>query len=384
MTDRRWTLAIAVLLAMAVLTFWAGSAQALHKSSSSGRFDCDGCHAMHQSYGTDGGYGGSLEYYNQWEAWGVGTNADTNYGRRLLKTRRSSYLCLQCHDRGTNQTGGGRVGLSNKIVVDTTQPNGKPATNVGAGGYFYGMTSLPTVEGGGFDNGNAHAVDAAIPGHPESTESETEVLWCRKCHHHHGTGATDTSNANLPNGDPVKPLGLKVSAFRNLIVRDADNVVGREIDPSGQPTNSYYTEGLELFCQRCHDLNTWSALGDAYHPVGSNTRISIAGLAAGTNYESGMDDTDTFTGQPIIKPQDPSGTDNRTAGLATRDPGDDDNVTCLTCHYAHGGPYEKMLRWDYGNYLYTWSDPNSDTTGVRKVSGVPTDPAAGCQMCHAR
>lgn len=256
--------------------------------------------------------------------------------------------------------------------------NGKPTT-VGAGGYFYGMTGLPRISTGGFDSDNAHALDKPISGHPESIEGRTEVLWCRSCHHHHGTPNTgDTRAADLPKGDPLVGGDLMISKFRNLIVPDGDNnILGKEISR----TDTYYNKGLEDFCQRCHDLNTWSAIGDAYHPVGSATNIKDGGLTAGTNYESGMDDTDSFTLQPIIKPQDPAADDNRTlATKADRDLTDDDTVTCLTCHYAHGGPYKKMLRWDYGNYQYTWLYPNSDTTGAK----VSRDSGAGCQMCHAR
>jgi len=49
--------------------------------------------------------------------------------------------------------------------------------------------------------------------------------------------------------------------------------------------------------------------------------------------------------------------------------GPDSVITCLTCHRAHGSPYDNILRWDYGLVL-----AGTDHTG----------PRTGCQVCHSR
>ncbi|MBI2876979.1 MAG: hypothetical protein HYY20_08870 [Candidatus Tectomicrobia bacterium] len=376
----KWGLVGAMVVA--ALALWAGSARAVHES---GVFDCSTCHAMHQAHGQDGAYGGSLEYYNQWEDWGVGQDVNDGYGRRLLKTRRSSYFCLQCHDLSSPTRTKNPGDPDPPAVVNTANPANPPGVPSGAGGYFYGMASLPTV-GSPFQSPNAHDLDREIAGHPGSSSTETEILWCRNCHHHHGTRATDTTWSQLPKGDPLKNANpnLEIDSFRNLIVPrgDASQIWGREISY----TNTYYSRKLENFCERCHDQPLWGAsLG--FHPEGMQIGIANSGMAAGNNYMRGMDDTDLITSQPIIKPQDVLENDNRSAANFTaRDPGADDVVTCLTCHYAHGGPYAKMLRWDYGNYLYTWNDPYNDTRLGKGISESPTagSPGAGCQMCHAR
>lgn len=48
-------------------------------------------------------------------------------------------------------------------------------------------------------------------------------------------------------------------------------------------------------------------------------------------------------------------------------------VFCLTCHFAHGGPYYDALRWGY-----IASVSAGDQTG----NVVPSN--KGCQLCHNR
>ncbi|QJA05750.1 hypothetical protein FVE67_02585 [Thermosulfurimonas marina] len=43
-----------------------------------------------------------------------------------------------------------------------------------------------------------------------------------------------------------------------------------------------------------------------------------------------------------------------------------DAVMCLSCHYAHAGPYPDMLRWDYRTC----------------VAGGGENPKCGCFVCH--
>jgi len=50
-----------------------------------------------------------------------------------------------------------------------------------------------------------------------------------------------------------------------------------------------------------------------------------------------------------------------------------DKVFCLSCHFAHGGPYYDALRWDYTSAV---------ELGSQLGNGVPSD--RGCQQCHNR
>ena len=49
----------------------------------------------------------------------------------------------------------------------------------------------------------------------------------------------------------------------------------------------------------------------------------------------------------------------------------DDKVFCLSCHFAHGGPYYDNLRWDYLSIV-----------GTASQTGSAVDSSVGCQICH--
>ena len=46
-------------------------------------------------------------------------------------------------------------------------------------------------------------------------------------------------------------------------------------------------------------------------------------------------------------------------------------VFCLSCHFAHGGPYYDNLRWDYASAVSTGSQMNKS---------IASD--TGCRLCH--
>ncbi len=55
------------------------------------------------------------------------------------------------------------------------------------------------------------------------------------------------------------------------------------------------------------------------------------------------------------------------------DADNEDKVFCLSCHFAHGGPYCDALRWDYITNVV-----QGDQTG----NAIPSN--LGCQQCHSR
>ena len=54
---------------------------------------------------------------------------------------------------------------------------------------------------------------------------------------------------------------------------------------------------------------------------------------------------------------------------------DTPQIICLTCHFAHGGPYRDGLRWDY-------IEASSVAQGSQ--TGNPIASTKGCQLCHNR
>jgi predicted CXXCH cytochrome family protein len=335
-------LLVAVLVGATIILYGA-NASAVHKS---GSFACQKCHAMH---GTT--------------SWNSEANAD------LLRYTKGAEFCLQCHEEDSNNDD--PVSGETSPNVAKLSANGKPSTTIGAGGYFYGMTQMPS-SGTPYTSDNAHDMDPTGPTPPVATASITGMFWCTNCHDQHGVNNADGDKTGVSGTTPTGGSGTyTIDTFRNLKRGDTD-IDGTETSMS----DTAYKAGIADFCIQCHDSYVKSGGNHhRYHPVevGINTELGTL------YYEFGMDDTDNDTSQPIIKPQDPSGDDDPTNATATnRDGSNDDQPTCLTCHYAHGGPYTDLLRWDYGNSSYTWSDPNTDTVGADPTG----DASAGCQMCH--
>ena len=54
-----------------------------------------------------------------------------------------------------------------------------------------------------------------------------------------------------------------------------------------------------------------------------------------------------------------------------------DKIMCLSCHFAHGGPYFDNLRWDYASSV-------SVSGGQGDQSANPIASNKGCQLCHHR
>ena len=125
------------------------------------------------------------------------------------------------------------------------------------------------------------------------------------------------------------------------------------------------------------------------HPVnGMMPRASTAGCAAGchtslldrVNYNlnvimegKGLPVTTSnyFSGYVYYLPTDTTGASP--SGMDTPALGDNHKVFCLTCHFAHGGPYYDNLRWPYLSAV---------DAGSQTPNGVPTN--MGCQLCHNR
>ncbi|MCD6254979.1 MAG: hypothetical protein J7J44_01735, partial [Deltaproteobacteria bacterium] len=68
---------------------------------------------------------------------------------------------------------------------------------------------------------------------------------------------------------------------------------------------------------------------------------------------------------PIARPE--STLTGMTAASSTVTPGED-QVSCLSCHRAHGSPYPDMLRWDYENECKAGSSSSK----------------CGCYVCHTK
>ena len=117
---------------------------------------------------------------------------------------------------------------------------------------------------------------------------------------------------------------------------------------------------MTAFCTGCHGVFHSDQGGTSSpflrHP--SDIVIENSGeyaSAFGAVSGSGTYDPDL----PVARPSDFTwaGGPSNTVSLDT------DMVMCLSCHVAHGSPYDKMLRWDY-------------------KSTTLSDALSGCSKCH--
>lgn len=337
---------------------------------------CGNCHTMHNSQD--------------------GQPVDVNGPQKpLLK-----YNCLGCHsDSGSDtliNSGSGAV----PIVFNHAEP-----TNPLAGGNFY------WVEHGGDQYGhNVVTQDATLtkaPGNaactygchislanitlpPSSGYDSISGMGCIGCHDtrgaHHASGQ-DLGNGyrlvGVP-GDGTRGFRFIAQAGEVYVDNCAHTppcVMGIEApwdvlqNPTAAAHNEYQDapkpynfngygsqpQGISDFCAGCHqDYHAWPARdypngGDdtpwIKHPAG--VEIPATGeYASYTTYDPAV---------PVGRPY--TELSGMTAPLSEVRPGQD-KVMCLSCHFAHAGPYPDALRWNYDDMVV-----NSGNTG-------------GCFRCH--
>lgn len=148
--------------------------------------------------------------------------------------------------------------------------------------------------------------------------------------------------------------------------------------------------GMSGWCAQCHD-NWHDDIATANkgtadwtrHPVNCDMQVDTGGVdgcfgvsGSGTtiidyaHYETVVAAVPTRA-VPMAKTADP--------GLGTYTSGkyygtaNTDRVFCLSCHFAHGGPYFDNLRWDYTSGVGSGSQTGNSLTS-----------RTGCQQCHNR
>ncbi len=333
--------AIAFLISTIPTVSWA-----IHKGA--GPLWCHGCHTMHNSESGSG------------NVWG-----DDSPNPKLLKGGVGSDFCLQCHDADQSMdykrayelgTPQGSVCLPchNKEGEDIYIPVVKsvPPDEVGPGGYFPDIDETETA------TGYAHNLDMGNEIPPGYSGGGSGV-GCLQCHDPHGAKEDDLNISGDPN--PNSFCNLRKDPLKNDLktaydgALDYNNVV---IGGEDRYRFSTYISGVSKWCSACHtdfhsDESTpnYSEDGWLRHP----TDVKLIDYLDPQWDKMGTNEVDLITKQPKVKPADP----NNNSGYNYTGNIEDDKIVCLTCHYAHGGPYKNALRWDYAN---------------SKVDG--------CQICH--
>ncbi len=333
---------------------------------------CSNCHIMHNSQN------------------GTAVYASGPY-RSLTKGG-----CVGCHT-GIN-TG------SNNIPYVTSSSAPTYGVNTLAGGSFYWVADT-----GGDDDAKGHNVvgiasqDANIGYTPPGWNTgfnlngqlaNGSATWASQltcagaygCHGRHDVADdfSAISRAHHTNDDPdgngiVDGDGLGNytvgTSFRFLYgikgIEDSD----WEYTNSTTDHNQYYaldgtldSESINYLCCECH--GNFHAISGA-NPATSSpwfrhpTDFALSS-ATGSGYTSYPGALGTATGQYL--PLVPLGSNlaSSTPVSTVQFTGSDDIVLCISCHRAHGSPYDDLLRWDYNSVC----------------SAGTANTACGCFACH--
>lgn len=313
--------------------------------ASLGSKKCSECHTMHRSQNN--------QVLSEW-------GADGPYAALLVTG------CVGCHT-GTNVSGGMPYVLSS-VEPLYGQTGTEGGTNTLAGGSFYWVSEALGDRKGhnivgvtapdatlltppGFD-GSATAIDNSSPG-GGSWLAGTQVT-CAGIYGCHGTHAEELESNAIRGGHHLGMDGAitttssePAKSYRMLI-----GIVGYEdpeweLTPTAIAHNQYKgadqttdKSTISALCGRCHgDFHRQTGNNDVWtlHPVDYDMSHAVAG----TEYRQYGGGTNQYqVAAPVASTQVNSPLSNVMQG-------GDTIISCISCHRAHGSPYDKLLRWDY-------------------------------------
>ncbi len=408
---------ILILAAFLGLAAAPGEALAVHKGA--GGLVCGNCHTMHNSQGgtgLEGNPGGSLRLLR----------GSVSYDGEVHK------FCLQCHGVGGTMADDShpphgqqapKVYGGSSINWDET----KDFSQIGAGGDFFmeidsnfDLTPAGSQNAQGFGH-SLGLIDPEPPGYPWSSPF-TNNFTCTSCHDPHGAPKTSATIGSTTYENFTVIRGYGINTYRNLklyavffppyygIMSETRSWVGGitgsygasgsnyvpeyvngvavwpvyRDDPTVAANNNVYdgvgVEGMSGFCAQCHilwhenrapDYGEDNIAGEDWrrHPVNHVIKSTdVSGAGVGTIDWSHYDSIPDGYKLPVAN----AATD-LTQEFYYADSDNEDKVFCLSCHFAHGGPYRDNLRWDY---------LSSVGAGSQTPNAIASN--RGCQICHNR
>jgi hypothetical protein len=337
-----------VLFTLMAIALIAAPAAAFHDG---GVAHCNGCHTMHNSQ--DGGL----------------VDPDSPGGNPwLLKDATPSDVCLDCH-----ATGLGAVFGDDFLA---------PPPLKGAGNFAFLLED--NLNDG--HNGALHPITGDAAGHNLNAPSKgvtadatlttapggtfpASLMGCTSCHDPHGT-----EDFRMLYG--AGRLVQDTYTFTNA----APTAEGISIFFGSESATNHtaYQGGMSAWCGNCHgDFHNNNT--DLIHPSGSPLQGSIAttyGLYNGTVDLIGGDPATSCLAE--VPFEDAANTTSSTAG-----PSASSQVSCVTCHRAHGSSAPDAGRWDFSVTLLA-------EDGLESGSYAIPDPYANanqrslCNKCHKK
>lgn len=305
---------LAIVMTVGLFALIAAPAMAYHDA---GVAHCNGCHTMHNSEN------------------GAAVDPNSPDGNPyLLRDGTASDVCLSCHATSHGSQWGGTPlappaerGAGNFVFLEEDNINDGYQGNLHPIPGAYGAHNIIAPSKGG-------VVDPRLTVAPGGTYPSS-ALGCTSCHNPHGNahfrllygaGHVEAGNYNFANPAP-NALGVSLNGSTG---ESATN-------------HTAYRGGMSLWCANCHG-NFHDGNGALLkHPSGVAMGASIAqtyGLYNGTANQSGGIPTASYI--PAVAFEDAAMTIASTAG-----PTATSQVSCVTCHRAHGTSGPSIGRWDF-------------------------------------
>jgi len=316
-------------------------------------FVCSDCHTMHNMQGgveitASGDEAGNLLTADSCLACHTGTNDGTNFIPYVMATSEPTF--------GTNTLAGGNFWWVEQTDSDAKGHNVVSTNEDGV------LSAAPGFSTGGCGSPNCHASlhEASCEGchmspahHTPSDGYVSAAPWYRWLSGHQG-------------GADLGVKGIEVADRGYAATKSSHNEylgnVATKTSAGGFAACGSTTTG---FCTGCHgDFHIQDATATGATPWTRHPADFVIPGTTGSEYNSMSTDYNPNT--PVARPAGFNWAGGIGAISATATSGTD-MVMCLSCHVAHGSPYDDMLRWDY------------------EAMEVETDGAAagtGCFVCH--
>jgi hypothetical protein len=298
------------------------------------------------------------------------TMHNTQHGQTMTAASTEALLndsCVGCHS-GTNINPAlsGFPYVYDPTGAPTYGATGTSGHDTLAGGNFYWVVNVSDRKGhnvvGIAGNDDTYGFGVAgqknIPGsNPPTMLGAGEQLTCAGVNGCHGNGAGTELESLRPGShhiadDPT--LGNSVAnSFRFLSGIKGNEDADWEFTVSETDHNQYQgsigagTDTVTSLCTGCHgDFHATGTTPFLRHPVDIN-----------------LPGTGEYASYITYKPETPVASVDISAVLDNVQGADEAIISCVSCHRAHGSPWDGILRWDYKS----WPGGGFD----------------GCGLCHS-